>query len=322
MLRLNGLAWLAVLAISACVRDAEPTRASVAFETIAVPLAPRDPSLNRVGSFVYAGGIEIKSAETSGLHGLSDIEIVSNDRVIAINDEGRLVEARLVLDQMGRLTGLADIYAAQMIGPDGRALRGKSRADAEGLAILPNGDRLVSFERDHRIMLYPAAGGPPRTAPKPDAVFSDNLGIEALTAYPFASPTAYLAGGEAGEVWLCDLTTNCQPTALGRTMKPGFQLSAIEAYGSEGAVAMVNRAYEANRGGAQVAVRLVERPAATDGPWVVRDELMLAPPLTSDNFEGVALRQRPDGSLRLYLLTDDNFSAAQHTYLLAFDWNP
>jgi hypothetical protein len=31
---------------------------------------------------------------------------------------------------------------------------------------------------------------------------------------------------------------------------------------------------------------------------------------------------RADGSVRFYLLSDDNASAAQRTLLLAFDWRP
>jgi hypothetical protein len=43
--------------------------------------------------------------------------------------------------------------------------------DAEGMAILANGDRLVSFERNHRIWLYPrqpdGTYGLPRAVNKP-----------------------------------------------------------------------------------------------------------------------------------------------------------
>jgi hypothetical protein len=39
-----------------------------------------------------------------------------------------------------------------------------------------------------------------------------------------------------------------------------------------------------------------------------------------DNFEGIAVVPRPTGGIRLYLVSDDNGSAAQRTYLLAFDW--
>jgi hypothetical protein len=42
--------------------------------------------------------------------------------------------------------------------------------------------------------------------------------------------------------------------------------------------------------------------------------------LTRDNFEGVTVVARPAGVYRFYLISDDNFSPTQHTYLLAFDW--
>jgi hypothetical protein len=50
--------------------------------------------------------------------------------------------------------------------------------------------------------------------------------------------------------------------------------------------------------------------------------MTMAAPLTIDNFEGVAAVLRPDGGIRVYLLSDDNGSPVQHTYLLTFDWQP
>ena len=44
----------------------------------------------------------------------------------------------------------------------------------------------------------------------------------------------------------------------------------------------------------------------------------LAPPLTVDNFEGVAARRGPQGETLIYLVSDDNFQAAQRTYLMMF----
>jgi hypothetical protein len=48
----------------------------------------------------------------------------------------------------------------------------------------------------------------------------------------------------------------------------------------------------------------------------------MAPPMTVDNFEGLAAVPRTDGSVRFYLLSDDNGLAHQRTLLLAFDWRP
>jgi hypothetical protein len=40
---------------------------------------------------------------------------------------------------------------------------------------------------------------------------------------------------------------------------------------------------------------------------------------TVDNFEGIAAKEMPDGRVRLYLISDDNFSANQRTLLMVFD---
>jgi hypothetical protein len=41
--------------------------------------------------------------------------------------------------------------------------------------------------------------------------------------------------------------------------------------------------------------------------------------VTIDNFEGIAAKQMPDGRVRLYIVSDDNFSDSQRTLLMVFD---
>jgi len=41
--------------------------------------------------------------------------------------------------------------------------------------------------------------------------------------------------------------------------------------------------------------------------------------LTIDNFEGIAARRLSDGRVRLYVISDDNFSGRQRTLLMVFD---
>ncbi|HEY6362821.1 MAG TPA: esterase-like activity of phytase family protein [Vicinamibacterales bacterium] len=295
------------------------TRPSMSIRTTAVALNPADPTQAAIGRFRYAGGIEITSTGSPGLHELSDMEIQRDGRLVAVSDEGYLFNARLVLDGTGQLSGLADAQVTRLVDEQGRPVRGAVNSDAEGLTTLPNGDRLVSFERDHRIWLYPAAGGPPRPAPKPDAPLPDNEGMEALSAYPAAGPNAYLVGSEAGTVWLCDLSTACRETALGRMVPAGLSLTALASFGDEGDLAMLCRAYTPAQGN-RIVVRLIAS-ANKDGGRLL-DELAMAAPLTRDNFEAIAIVSRPADGIRLYLLSDDNGSRTQRTYLLAFDWNP
>ena len=283
----------------------------------AVPLDPRDPIRTRLGRFQYAGGLQLEALNTDLLHGLSDLRVGMDRHVVAVGDEGVLLEATLDLDPSGRLRGLSDVQLSPLLDTNGRALLNKQRADAEGLAVLPDGDRLISFERNHRIWLYPAKGGPPkREVPKPNARLGSNQGLEAITTYPAAGDDAYLVGAESGHLWTCHLAGRCQPLPSRALPGPGFGLSGMASYGATG-VALLYRAYDLARG-ARVVLRLFDRPLIAGGAPV--DELVLDRPLVADNFEGVAIVGDSDQMFRIYLLSDDNASAQQHTYLLAFDW--
>ena len=294
----------------------------IRLDTQAVPLNGADPTQGSVGRFVYAGGLAVTSPDTSRLHGLSDLKINAEGALLAVTDDGDLFEARLVLDDAGRLAGLTAGKLSPLRDPQGQPLQGKARGDAEGLAVLANGDRLVSFERDHRIWLYPAAAdgsfGPPRPVNKPATTFPDNEGMEALTAYPAAGPDAYLVGGEEGETWLCRISTPCQ--TLPAQSPPDFTWGLTAFANFEGAsIATVHRTVDPLKGWRNQ-VRFVLDPRAPAGRQFLAAHLTLDGPLTRDNFEGVALSRTPSGATRLYLLSDDNAALGQRTLLLAFDW--
>jgi len=278
----------------------------------AVPLNPDDPGQAAIGAFRYAGGLALSAEGTSRFHGLSDLVVAKDGAFTAISDEGDLIEGRLVFTG-GRLSGLSDVRLAPLPGLDGQPLQNKAQSDAEGLAILPNGDRLVSFERESRIWLYPAAGGRPRPAPAPEAEFPANGGLEALGADPETAPDAYIAGGEeSGQTWTCRLSAGCAPGPV--VEKPAdFGLVALRRL-PEDRTAYLLRAWDPMRGNRIV---LTIRDSAGE---VARMEM--ARPLTIDNFEGIDFTPREDGGYRLYLLADDNFQSIQRTLLLAFDWTP
>jgi hypothetical protein len=296
----------------------------VAITAIAVGLNPSDSSHDRVSRFVYAGGVAIDAPGRFG--GLSDIDVLPDGRAVLVADEGQMLDMRIVLDASGRLSGITDLRRSPLTGLDGRALTDKAWADSEGVAVLANGDRLVSFERQHRIWRYPAGGGPPVAAPAPTgaASFPLNAGLEALAALPATTSSwpagSYLAGSEGGIVWLCELAGGCRQTALGSRVPEGFGLTGIAVCPDGQTLALLTRAYDQERG-VRVRVRLVGREAIDSAEAPQLDELVLDEPLTRDNFEGLAIvKGRAPGTLRLYLLSDNNFSATQRTYLLAFDW--
>lgn len=311
---------LAALALAACAQEPPalppaPVAAGPAIAVTAapVPLNPADPAQDGIGDFRYAGGLVLSSTATARLHGLSDMAVRDGERLTAVSDEGDLLKARLVLDAGGRLVGLADARITALLGEDGKPLPGKLEADSEGLALMGNGDLLVSFEQRHRIWLYPAAGGPPHPVPSPDANFPANGGMEALGPDPFAGADAYVTGGEeSGQVWTCRLSGGCTPA--GAVPKPPeFGLVALARL-SENRTAWLLRAWDPLRGSR---ITLTIR----DGDREV-GRLDLARPYTVDNFEALAAVPGPNGATRFYLLSDDNFQSSQRTLLLAFDWAP
>ena len=303
-------------------QTATPPATAVPVTVTPVALNPKDPSQQSVGRFVYAGGVALEAPSALRFGGLSDIDVTSDGRMVAVSDAGRFVEASLVLDRQGRLSDVVDVRMTQLVGTDGQLLVEKAVADAEGLALLPSGDRLVSFERQHRIWRYPANGALPSPAPAPDAAsgFPANAGLEGLAALPGSAPGTYLAGSEGGVVWLCTFVAACRETALGTRVPEEYGLTAVAASPDGETVALLARSFDPERG-VRIVVRLVAR-TAIDSPSVpLLDELVLSEPLTRDNFEGIAVvNGGQPGVLRLYLLSDNNFSDSQKTYLLAFDW--
>ena len=293
-----------------------PVRAgpAIAVQTVPVALNDQDPGQTSLGTFTFAGGLSLTSDQTSRLHGLSDLEVTPDGHLTAVSDEGDLLQARIVLNPSGRLTGLTGARLTTLTDLSGQPLQGKVASDSEGLAILANGDRLISFERQDRVWLYPARGGNPRAVPAPQASFPENGGLEALGPAPTIAADAYLAGGEdSGEVWICRVSTTCTPTSP-VAKPPEFGLVAIRSL-ADGSTAYLLRAYDPVRGNrVTLEIRKSSETLA---------RLDLARPLTVDNFEGVSAVRLRDGRTRFFLISDDNFNTkSQRTLLLAFDWMP
>jgi hypothetical protein len=319
-------AALAALLLVACREQVAalpraPVRAgpSITIKADPAPLNPADLKQDRVGDFVYAGGLQLTSAQTTRLHGLSDLEVLPGGSLIAIGDEGDLLRAKVALDSAGRLIGLSKARLVALVGLDGRPLQGKDNRDSEGLALMPNGDLLISFERQDRIWLYPADGGLPRPVPSPQVKFPFNEGMEALAPDPERGPGAYFTGGETtGRTWSCTLTTACVEGAK-VPLDVGFGLVAARRL-PEGRTAWLLRAFNP-------ITRSVIDLRITDAAGSTIDQMELRGPLTVDNFEGLAAvpaKRGPGqgGAIRFYLISDDNFSRTQRTLLLAFDWKP
>jgi hypothetical protein len=305
LFRLIGAA--AVLGLAACAAVATSVPGPVAGPDRAVRIEARHVPLGVGGATLapgvrYAGGLILRGP---AFHGLSDLKF-EDGRAWAVSDFGALVRFTIRLDREGRLTGADSAISRPLIGTDGVVLAPKENADAEGLALLPDGRVLVSFERDDRIWSYGAgADALPVRVATPTADFPDNEGIEGLSA----APGGWLALGENGGAWLCAET--CAPLAAEVAPADGFRFTGADR-DPAGGWFVVERYYSPPLD-MRVRVRRLSADGALSAPLI-----QLRPPASTDNFEGIAAVATPTGT-RLYLLSDDNANPLQKTLLLAFD---
>ncbi len=325
------LTLLAAVILAGCapepsVRAQPDPEAPLTVEVRAEPvlLDPNDPERREVGRLVYRAGFHL-TAEHPDFGGFSGLEVDAGGGMTAVSDRGHWLTAELLHDAGGTLTGIAPARLGPLLDDDGEPVSGRWRRDAEELAALPEGFA-VSFEGDHRLVLYRGSEGtPPQGPPEPLAVpegiaaAGDNEGLEAVTRLAdgrLLILTEGLRNGDGVAGWVGHpedgwqrltyvLRDERQPT--GAATLPG------------GDVLVLERSYTKAAGNRLRITRLAGE-ALLGGARLAGEELMLLErPLTVDNLEGIAVRQGPRGEALIYLLADDNFGDDQRTLLLQLE---
>ena len=310
--------WLAgvVALLMAVGAAAEP----VEIESSAIPLQARGPDLNDVGALEYRGGVTLRSGNSrfGGLSGLS----VDADGIgfVAITDTGLWLTGRFVHDAEGRLTGITDTAFEPLRNSGGRALNGKQEADSEGLTALSGGGYLVSIEGAHRILKYSAPGAPATDLGATLQGLSQarrNGGLEAIEQLADGRVLAltedhFVAEGRLAG-WLIDDGQASQVTYPGDGYFKPTGLTVLD----DGRTLVLERGYTV-AGGAKGRIMLIDPPHGGEPITVRRELARFQPPIQVDNFEGLAAHTDDDGSVMLYVVSDDNFNPLQRTLLMMF----
>ncbi len=327
---------LGFVALLALLIAAVPARAADPLPLHATPVAldPRDPARTTLGKLVYRGGLILESADAR-FGGWSDLHVSADGaRLVSISDHGFWFTADLVYGADGRLASLADARIGPLIDLEGRPVVG-DLSDAEGLAKHPNGGFYVSFEREHRIWFYPAAdppfSRPPLRVPTPPRLQDAprNGGIEALMHLAdgrLMMLVEELTDGRDNHVgWIGDSSGEAWRTLhdhTGRDFKPTGLTQIPPDMAGAGDVLALERRFTFTAGAGARIVRLRKadlRPGAQlDGELLAE----IDPPLTLDNFEGIAVTRGAQGRARIYIVSDDNYTFLQRTLLLMFELAP
>ena len=252
-------------------------------------------------SVKFIEGLHLTSTNTE-FGGLSGLDILPTGDLLAVSDKGYF----LTLDPNGK--NRATIMP--LLDATGKSLTGKTKGDAEGLA-LKDGIAFVSFERKHRVLAYHLkqcgvaargilfAGSPEKAL---GTKLGANGGAESLDVAPDGRIRAgyeTIIDGRAPLIMFEEDGTVTDAVDY-VPVDPDFKLVGAD----EGF--LLFRAYDREYGNRNI-IR---------GPNI---EFQLAPPLYVDNFEGIAVEKTEAGITRLYLISDDNFSARQRTLLYVFE---
>lgn len=319
--------------------------------TAPVPLQGVNPFRKEIGRLTFVAGFHLTSADRrfGALSGLARRE---DGGLLAVSDVGDFVWIDLAAD------GVTPIGAriSSMLDETGSSFTNKSAADAEGLA-LNGGAALVSFENDHRVLAFDigkcgaAARGVPvvRSGSMVEAFerqalkVSGNEGAEGLAVTPDwklfagletrtgkASPLTSRALEAAPEF---DLRIGTgAPELVGLDVLPAgedgrdvrlFSLHRSPNALSSNVITIVETLLEATLDQSNLPARVFsEIDERSHERYRVKSSRVLAEMnvfVTIDNFEGLAVSPLPDGGVRLYVVSDDNFASRQRTLLMVYD---
>lgn len=297
---------------------------ALALRSAVLELNPDQPAQRRIGRLDYLGGLIIAGDGAFG--GYSGMAVDADGAGLwAISDIGHWLRLEFQRDETARPTGIAAAQILPLRDARGEAITRKALNDAEGLRRLPDGRWLVAFERAHRLWFYGEPGGVATGAlsvPASVAQQPDNGGIEAVAAFANGDlllfseemPAAKSVSAEGSAVWLWrDGAWHDLAWPARDDFKPTDAV-ALE----NGDVIVLERYFTPLVG---PKARLQRIPAAA-----IRAGAMLQPdllaewmrPVSVDNMEALDARRMPDGSLWLYVMSDDNQNPLQRTLLMVF----
>jgi hypothetical protein len=286
-----------------------------------------DHSRVRFGALEYRSGLVLTS-NFPGFGGLSGLRLdARGERFISFSDKGNWFTGRIVY-QGREMTGLADVEAAPMLGPDGRPITARGWFDSESIAL--DGPFVyIGLERVNQVLRFDFSKGFTRARGEvvamPPAVrkLPFNKGLEALVFVPKGQKLAGTLiaiserGLDAEGNLIAFLVGGPAPGQFSVRRSNGFDVSDAVLLPS-GELLVLERKFSLVAGAGirirRIALASLAPGALVDGPSIFEADLGHE----IDNMEGLDAHVTPEGDTVLTMVSDDNFSIIQRTLLLQF----
>ena len=327
---LSGLAVAAGLVFAAAAQVQPPFPVEVESRPIANFRLGSDET--RFGALEFVGGFEMRASERV-FGQLSALRFLSpGGDFIGVADHGYWFFGTVGRDAQGAPLGIGNFWMQAMVDRQGRPVRDKRLADAEGLDVA-DGVVTVTFEREARVLEYAldlsGMGAPLRALDFviPRHELRSNQGLETAARAPRDGP---LAGArivvaersidENGDIFAAIIEGPHKGVFKVRRTD-GFDVTdgvflPEGVFGGD--LVLLERRFSLTAG---VAMRLRRiagdtiRPGAlVDGETLIEADLGYR----IDNMEGLDAWRREDGETILSILSDDNQSFLQRTLYLEF----
>lgn len=285
-------------------------------------------SQTRFGALEFVGGLELSSS-SSFLGAMSAIRLAADrSRFLGVMDTGFWYAGRLERDETGRAIGVEDFAVSPILDRSGNASDEKWKFDAEGM-VLRGDEVLVSFERRHRVDIYPAEspGGSRPTGSLPVLIpqgeFRGNRGLEMIAVAPDASQLsgAVVAISEkslnaSGDIYAAILTGPSKGVFFVKR-DPPFDITDGD-FLPNGDLLLLERRFSIAQG-VGMRIRRIEGSRLGPGNLVDGETILEADyGYQIDNMEGLDVSTDEDGQIFITLVSDDNHSILQRNLILEF----
>ena len=347
--------YLSALSEASCPAGrAREAPEKIGFSAKAVSLQNLNPSRRQVGELTFVAGFHLTSPDKR-FGGLSGIDLLDNGNLLAVSDQGDFVWIDLAEDGMrpvaARIAAMRDV--------SGNPLRGKADGDSEGLAVnggtalvsYERNHRVLAYDLGRcgaaargAPIVFGGHGEPLSEAFGDARIRADaNQGAEALavtrdwqlftgvetklgdqsplSARPIeARPEFNLRIGKGAPEFV---GLDVLETGADRRDVRAFSLHRSFSPLAGNAIAILetdfHRVQDQSGMPRRVASEIDERSHDRFEAGRTRKLAELGILLNIDNFEGIAAKELPDGRVRLYVISDDNFSPSQRTLLFVFE---